>query len=209
MHTALRSELVAMAAEDQHVRAGLAADGLLFDGYHPTMQAVHDKNAARLTAIIDRHGWLGRDLVGEDGARSAWLVLQHAIGHPALQRRGLTLLRDAVASGDVTAAEVAMLEDRIAFFEGRPQRYGTQYDWNEGGELVPWVIEDEARVDDRRRAVGLPPLDEHTRRVREGTARDGEQPPRDLHERREQFEEWARTVGWRTSPAPAAGLNAG
>ena len=89
MSAALRDELVAMAEEDQRVRAELAAEVSLFDGYHPTMQAIHDKNAVRLTEIIEQHGWPGRGLVGEDGARAAWLILQHAIGHPDLQRRGL------------------------------------------------------------------------------------------------------------------------
>lgn len=193
--------MLSMAEEDRWVRAELSADGSLFDGYHPTMQVVHDRNAARLTEIIERHGWPGRDLVGEDGSRAAWLVLQHAIGKPALQRRGLVLLRQAVARGDVPATEVAMLEDRIAFFEGRPQRYGTQYDWNEHGELAPWPIEDEAGVDDRRREVGLPPLEENTRRVREGTARDGEPPPSGWSERQRKFEEWAKRS--------AGGLEAG
>jgi hypothetical protein len=131
MNAALRDELVGMAEEDQRVRAELAADGSLFDGYHPVMQAVHDKNAARLTEIIDLHGWPGRSPVGEEGARAAWLILQHAIGHPDLQRKGLVLLQQAVAQGEVPALEAAMLEDRIRFFEGQPQRYGTQYDWNE------------------------------------------------------------------------------
>src|SRR5262249_54218490 len=109
MSEALREELVAMAAEDQRVRAELAADGSLFDGYHPRMAKVHDKNAARLVEILGQHGWPGRSLVGEDGARAAWLVLQHAIGHPGLQRRGLELLRKAAARGEVPAVEVAML----------------------------------------------------------------------------------------------------
>src|SRR5438270_2438863 len=134
MNTALRRELLTMAEEDRRVRAELAADGSLFEGYHPTMQAVHDRNAARLTDIIAEHGWPGRSLVDEDGARAAWLILQHAIGHPALQRRGLVLLQEAVAQGEVPALEAAMLEDRVAFFEGRPQRYGTQYDWNNQAE---------------------------------------------------------------------------
>jgi hypothetical protein len=197
MNAALRDDLVAMAQEDQRVRADLAADGSLSDGYHPTMQAVHDKNAARLTEIIEQYGWPGRWLVGEEGARAAWLVLQHAIAHPDLQRRGLVLLQQAVAEGEVPAAEAAMLEDRIAFLEGRPQRYGTQYDWNEGGQLGPWTIEDEANVDERRREVGLPPLAENTRRIRGGLARDGETPPRDWAERQRRAEEWARSVGWR------------
>lgn len=186
-----------MAAEDQLVRAELAADGTLFDGYHPAMQAVHDRNAGRLITIIDTHGWPGRRLVGEDGSRAAWLILQHAIGHPALQRRGLVLLRAAVAEGDVSAVEVAMLEDRIAFFGGPPQRYGTQYDWDADGELSPWPVEDPDGVDERRATVGLPPLAENTARIREGTARDSERPPADWVERRLRFEAWARAVGWR------------
>ncbi len=52
----LREGLLAMAAEDRRVRAELAADGSLFDGYHPRMAEVHRRNAARLTEILDRHG---------------------------------------------------------------------------------------------------------------------------------------------------------
>jgi hypothetical protein len=197
MNAALRDELLAMEAEDRRVRAALLAEGSLGDGYHPRMAEVHNRNADRLSAIIDRHGWPGRGLVGEDAARAARFVLQHAIGQPALQRRGLVLLREAAARGEASPIGVAMLEDRIAFFEGRPQRYGTQYDWDERGELAPWTIEDEAGVDERRRAVGLPPLAENTRRLREEAARDGEGPPPDWRKRRDEREAWARKVGWR------------
>jgi hypothetical protein len=201
MNALLRDELVAMAEEDQRVRAELAADGSLFDGYHPTMQAVHDKNAARLSEVVEQHGWPGRTLVGEDGARAAWLILQHAIGHPALQQRGLVLLQEAVARGEAPATEAAMLEDRIRFFEGRAQKYGTQFDWDENGELNPLPIEDEASVDERRRSVGLGPLAEDVRRRREDMARHQERPPRDWAQRQREFEGWARRVGWRSEPA--------
>jgi hypothetical protein len=197
MNAALRDELLAMAEEDRRVRAEVVAGGSPFEGYHPTMQAVHYRNAARLTEIIDQHGWPGRSLVGADGSWAAWLIVQHAIAHPDLQRRGLRLLQEAAARGEVPAAEVALLHDRICFFEGRPQRYGTQYDWTEGGELAPWTVEDEAGVDERRRAVGLPPLAGNTRRIRENAARDGDERPHDRKERHRKFEEWARSVGWR------------
>jgi hypothetical protein len=198
MNAALRDELLAMAEEDQRVRAELASDGSLFDGYHPTMKAVHDKNAARLTEIIEQHGWPGRGLVGEDGARAAWLVLQHTIGHPDLQRKGLVLLQEAVARGDVPAVEAAMLEDRIRFFEGRPQKYGAQFDWDENGQLAPLPVEGEATVDERRRSVGLGPLGEDVRRKRAEMARSPEKRPGDWAERLRQFEAWAKSVGWRT-----------
>src|SRR5947209_4067064 len=144
MNAALHDELLSMAAEDRRVRAELAAEGSLGDGYHPRMEEVHRQNAARLKEVIEEHGWPGRSLVGEDGAHAAWLVLQHAIGEPALQRRGLELLREAVAAGEVPAVQAAYLEDRIAFFEGRPQRFGTQYDWDDNGEISPHPVEDVA-----------------------------------------------------------------
>jgi hypothetical protein len=109
------------------------------------------------------------------------------------------LLREAVARGDVPAVEAAMLEDRIRGFEGRPQQYGTQFDWNENSELVPFPIEDEANVDGRRRSVGLGPLAADVRCQRENMARELEKPPGDWVERQRRFEEWARSVGWRSS----------
>jgi len=186
-----------MAAEDLRVRGELAADGSLFQGYHPRMREVHDRHAARLSQVLARHGWPGRSLVGEDGAEAAWLVLQHAIGHPALQRVGLRLLSQAVAAGEAPPAQAAMLEDRIRIHEGRPQRFGTQLDWDRNDELSPLPIEDEEGVDARRREAGLAPLAEHVRRVRERASEEGDGPPADLEARREAQEAWLRETGWR------------
>ena len=77
-----------MAAEDLRVREELARDGGLFDGYHPRMQEIHERNAKRLLAILNLHGWPGRDLVGESAAEAAWLVVQHAIGRSEERRVG-------------------------------------------------------------------------------------------------------------------------
>ena len=193
----LGRELVVMAEEDQLVRAELAREGHLFRGYHPRIAEVHSRNAERLQEIIEEHGWPGRSLVGERAARSAWLILQHAIAYPALMRRGLELMRVASANGEASTAEVAMVEDRIRVLEGRPQRFGTQYDWDDHGELSPVPIEDPDGVDERRLSVGLPRLAENTRRVREGAQAAGERPPADGARRRLEAETWARMVGWR------------
>jgi hypothetical protein len=91
-----------------------------------------------------------------------------------------------------------MLEDRIRFFEGRLQKYGTQFDWDENGQFNPLPIEDDANVEQRRRSVGLGPLAEDVRRRRADMAGSLEKPPRDWAERQQQFEAWARSVGWRT-----------
>ena len=193
----LARELSAMADEDRRVRAELARDGSLFDGYHPRMRAVHDRNAARLTEILDAHGWPSRSCVGERAAGDAWMILQHAIGHPALMRRGLELLRGAPA-GEIPPIEIAMLDDRIRSFEGRGQLYGTQLDWDDAGELSPLPIEDEENVDRRRASIGLPPLGEDLRQRRAALAKTQEVVPRDVEQRRRERDAWRERVGWRT-----------
>jgi hypothetical protein len=62
-------------------------------------------------------------------------IPQHAIGDPQLQSRWLPLLQEAVTKGEAEPAHVAYLEDRICFYERRPQRYGTQFDWDEEGQM--------------------------------------------------------------------------
>jgi len=193
----LREELLAMAGRDQAVCAELAADGSLFDGYHPRMEEVHRRNAQRLRAILEEFRWPGPCLVGEDGAAAAWLIVQHAIGDPSLMRLGLKLLEQA-APGDVPRWHLAMLEDRICALEGRPQIYGTQYDWDHDGVITPLPIADPDRVNELRHSVGLGTLEENTRRMRESTFQGGERAPANWAERRRKKEEWERSVGWRS-----------
>jgi hypothetical protein len=179
------------------VRGELASDASLYDGYHPRMRAVHDGNAARLAALFKERGWPGEPQVGPDGAGAAWLIAQHAIAWPAFQRDALEALRLAAQRGDVPPMQPAMLEDRIRTFEGRPQRYGTQFDWDESGELNPLPIEDPEGLEARRRAVGLEPLEEATRRQRAAAAAESEGPPADWRARRQSMEAFLRETGWR------------
>jgi hypothetical protein len=196
--TTVRDELLAMADHDLRVRAELAADGSLFHGYNARMQAVHDSNAGRLAVILGSHGWPGEHRVGREAAKAAWLVVQHAIAQPLLQRRALELLQEAVRQGSAPALHAAMLEDRIRCLEGRPQLYGTQFDWDPEGNMSPLPIESADQVDARRQAVGLGPLVCEIRVRRAAVAESQEGPPDDWAERQRGMEAWCRRVGWRT-----------
>jgi hypothetical protein len=196
LQTDLRDELIRMVEEDGRVREELAADGSLFEGYHPRMAEVHERNGRRLGEIIDQYGWPGKTLVGEEGADAAWLIVQHDIGNPSLQRRSLPLLREAVARGVAPPSQLAMLTDRICILEGKPQVYGTQYDWDENGEMSPCPIENPEHVDQLRESVGLIPLEEDTRLKRVAILLSSEKPPTDLQARRREVEQWARSAGW-------------
>ena len=199
MNETLRDELLEMARRDRKVRAELAASGELFGaGYEPRMARVHERNARRLRRIIESVGWPGADLVGSDGAEAAWLILQHAIAEPDLLRRALPLLQAAAREKRASPRHAALLEDRIRFFEGRPQRYGTQFDWDAEGNLSPGAVEDPQRLDERRRAIGLPPLAEQMEEARGRATAEGDRPPADCEANAKARDEWAASVGWRT-----------
>ena len=195
MLESLRKLLISLSARDFEMRQRLAADESLFDGYHPEMQALHEENAAVLDGIIQKRGWPTSALVGEDGAESAWLIVQHAIGLPSFQRRCLQLLQEAAAAGSIPPWQPAFLMDRILIYEGKSQIYGTGFDWDEDGMMSPRAIADPASVDERRAAVGLPPLAEAIARHR--AQAEKEPKPPSYSERQLSMEKWAKSVGWR------------
>jgi Family of unknown function (DUF6624) len=193
----LRNELLKMIHHDEVVREKLAQTGELFVGYHPKMAEVHRQNAKRLDEIVTQYGWPDEAVVGKDGAEAAWRIVQHAIDQPDFQRRMFARLLEAAAEGRIERWQPALLEDRIRALEGRPQKYGTQFDWDENGQLSPYPeIEDPSIVNELRASVGLPPLEQAIAGQREAVKGSGEPIPQDVKKRRAEMEEWARSVGW-------------
>ena len=109
----------------------------------------------------------------------------------------LAAVLEAVERGEAEPWTWACLEDRIRAFEGRPQRYGTQFDWDDEGTLSPLPIEDPEGVDSRRAELGLGTMDQRVREMRESAAREGERAPTNREVRRRRFETWLQEVGWR------------
>jgi hypothetical protein len=102
----------------------------------------------------------------------------------------------ALPTGEATLMEFAMLSDRIAVLGGRPQIYGTQFDWDDQGLMSPEPIADPARVDALRAQAGLPPLHQKIAEITAATRE--ERPPADLARRRAEKNAWAKRVGWRS-----------
>lgn len=185
MDAALRDELIAMKAEDLRVREELLVAGKLGPGYSPRMEEVHRANATRLREIIAEHGWPDAEMVGAEGANAAWFIAQHAIGEPEFQRAALSMVKDKI--------HAAFLYDRIAMYEGRPQRYGTQGLPSPDGRHQRWSIDDPERVNERRAAIGMEPITlepmgpitTETQAAYDAWLRD--------------YEDWLVRVGWRTS----------
>jgi hypothetical protein len=197
LNEALLAELVAMRDEDLRVRQELVDSGELGGSYVPRMEAVHIRNAERLEAIINRLGWPDELMVGEDGAKAAWLIAQHAIGFPDLQRLCLRLLHDAADWGRVPRWHCAYLEDRVAMQEGRSQRFGTQWvDDPLDGKPRPWTLAKGDQVNELRAGVGLPPMPPIPER-------GPELPPEvqtALLKDQRWWDDWLVSKGWRRNP---------
>lgn len=191
MDESLRQELLTMARADRALRDELAADGSLWQGYAPRMEALHLAHGARLLAILEAGGWPDTAQVGDDAAEAAWLIVQHAIGMPDLQRRALSLIEAAVRRGTVPAWQWAMLHDRIAVLEGRAQRFGTQLEPDAHGCARPCALEDPEGVEARRARVGLEPLG--ARLARAGRMHL----PDDPADFARKHQDWLRRAGWR------------
>ena len=163
----LCAELLWMAYRDQRARKVWSSPY-----YRRTVRRLQQlirldlANTRRLKKLVARHGWPGQCLVGPIGGQAAWLLAQHADHDLVFQQHCLALLERAVQDQEAPAANWAYLVDRVRVEEGRPQIYGTQFH----GQLQPLPIEDEARVDERRAEVGLPPLAEYIEQMREARA---------------------------------------
>lgn len=178
------------------MRETLAASGDLFDGYHPKMELLHRRNAAELTNIIDKIGYPTSERVGPEASEAAWIIAQHAISLPCFLKRCAALLTDETNLGRQNQIHLAYLTDRVAVFEGRPQLFGTHFDWNEAGELVPQPFDDAAKVDERRKQLGLVSLAEQTAAMQAQAKQEGAVAPPYFEQRKRQYDNWRRQVGW-------------
>lgn len=176
MNTELSRKLGEMAEKDQQLLQELFEIGELpSEEYHPQMRALHESNTAALKEIIKKYGWPGIPLVGTDGARSAWLIAQHAVSDTRFMSDCIELLKIAVAAGEVEGWQLAFLEDRVRTMFGKEQLYGTQFDVDKEGWPIPFPIAEPEAVNERRKALGLNSLEDRLEQMRERERRRREQ----------------------------------
>ena len=114
-------------------------------------------NLIKVSAIVDKYGWLGSEEIGDDANSTLFIVIQHA--DLKTQEKYLPLMRIAVKNGKAKARSLALLEDRVALREGKKQIYGTQVFQNlKTNEYFVLPLEDPYNVDLKRAEVGLQPL---------------------------------------------------
>jgi len=161
----LRAELLKRMKEDQRIRLEP----------NPNMaewMRIDADNTAYMKTVIDKYGWPGKSMVGDDGALGAFLMVQHADADAAFQETCLPLLTAAAERGEARPQDMAFLTDRVLVARGKPQRYGSQFFSGPDGVLKPRPIEDPEDLDARRKAVGLGPMADYVKQM-ESLPRNG------------------------------------
>ncbi len=165
----LRRRLQMIMKTDQEVRiAFLAAhnhqphDSIAEAKALHEMQRVDKLNQEQICKILDSRGFVGSDKVG-DAVGTFWAVIQHSDVN--IQKKYLPLFQEATQRGDIAKEGIAMMEDRINMFEGKPQRYGSQIEEDEHGNRKLYQLLDTSKVDEWRSEMGMEPLDDYLRRM--------------------------------------------
>jgi hypothetical protein len=153
--------------DDQRTRKGIVEliqkEGMESDTVKKRLKEMAELDSINLIKtqkILDEYGWPGFDKIGRTGGLTIFLVIQHS--PLAVQQKYLPAMREAVRNKQASAANLALLEDRVALGEGRKQIYGSQIHADKVTNkpyLAP--LEDPDHVDDRRKTVGLGPIAEY------------------------------------------------
>lgn len=185
LYKKLANELVQLADDDLLLRNELAEKGELQKGYHPAMAAVHRDNAKRLREIIAEIGYPGISKVGEKASEAVWLIVQHAISEPDFMQHCYQLMINE--KEDINPAHIAYLYDRIHYFKGKAQRFGTQL--TADGRIYP--VEDKANLNKQRLRMNLPELSQ----MKLDTVYDLDQLAT-LDQQDMDYTIWRKEVGW-------------
>lgn len=163
----VRLELVRLGVEDQEPRQELTAERMQDTAFARSMLRGDSARTARLQEIVQEYGWPDSVRVGGEAAQAAFLILQHSPVHE-FQQEMLPVVEDLAMKGSMPRGEVAMLIDRVLMHGDLSQRYGTQFTLVDG-RWVLHPVEDEVGLDERRKAVGLPTMEEYMRLMEEFT----------------------------------------
>lgn len=195
-YKSIAEKIIELKNADLALRDKLVQSGRLGEGYNEEMKELHNRNAKILNEIIDIIGYPIIDKVGKEASEAAWLVIQHSIGQPGFMKKCVGLLESAAKENKADLKNLAYLTDRVAVFEGNPQLYGTQFDWDENGNLSPNRFDNLTKVNERRNSIGLNTLEEQTEIMRRQAKNENQSPPTDFEKRKQEIEEWKKNVGW-------------
>lgn len=153
----IKEELIARSILDQEARRALMASPNEKELSHRALRVDTD-NTDYMRSLLATCGWPKRSLVGEEAAKAAWLLTQHADMDPQHQVAAARLMKHAVLAKEADPARLALLVDRNRRLSDQPQVYGMQFYTAQDDVIRFFDIVTPAQLDARRAEIGLEPF---------------------------------------------------
>lgn len=121
---------------------------------------IQENSQIELKEWVARKGWPKIKDVGSEAAMGAYLVAMHS--NDGSQKQYLPMIRQRCEEKELSWQRYANIYDRCLYNDNKPQKYGTHtiYNVNTHSEEL-YKLEDETKVDEWRKELGLPPLEEY------------------------------------------------
>jgi hypothetical protein len=138
------------------------------DRFEKFQDSVFTTHQILLSKVFEKYGYPGYDMVGKKGSNQFWLMVQHCDKQPEFQQKVLAAMKKEVAKGNADAKNFAYLTDRVRLNTGQKQVYGTQVTYNlDSCQAIPRALTDSSTVNQRRKQVGLPPIEVYLNQMSE------------------------------------------
>jgi hypothetical protein len=124
------------------------------------MKTQDEENIKTVSGIIDKYGWPGEPRIGAQNSYTLFTVIQNSDFNT--QEKYTSVMEKAVKEGTLSAHHFAQFVDRRALVQHKQQIYGTQLKGDmQSGKYIFAPIADEEKVNERRTAIGLSPLEQY------------------------------------------------
>lgn len=138
------------------------------DSLNLLKKQIFESNYLKIKSIYEDIGYPSISKYGKENSYNYWLLVQHCDNDVLFQENILKKMKKLVNKNDVNKKNYAYLYDRVMKNKGAKQLYGTQFSYlppNYEPQILN--IEDSINVDVRRKEVGLEPLSEYIKQMKD------------------------------------------
>ncbi len=127
---------------------------------------ISNNNLKELENLLSQKGWPRRSEVGPEAAAAAFYVLQHS--NAEAQQKYISMFENSCREKEASWQQYALMFDRMRMNQNKPQRFGTHayLDPQAGNTDELYPLEDESKVDEWRKEIGLEPLKDYLTRTK-------------------------------------------
>lgn len=152
----VRKELLDMREERENLNAKITKNAGKTQELIPEAKKMGERHLLRVCQLIRENGWLTKETLKDKGLEAFSFLITNNLAFK-LQREMLPVLIEAANTGYIAKSVVASQVDSIRIGLGLPQIFGTEAVLK-NNVIYIYPILNEEKVDEWRKAYGLPPL---------------------------------------------------